>query len=43
MPCVQKPNRKPDVSVTEKTGVDQAALYRLSGGFVLQNFAEGLY
>ncbi|KAF5307489.1 hypothetical protein FQR65_LT06844 [Abscondita terminalis] len=31
IPCVPKPNRKPDVSLTYKTSYDQAALYRLSG------------
>lgn len=31
VPCIKKPNRKPDISVVEKTGVDQAAIYRLSG------------
>lgn len=31
VPCQPKPNRKPDVSLTQKTSVDQAALYRLSG------------
>lgn len=30
-PVVDLPNRQPDVSVTEKTSIDQAALYRLSG------------
>ncbi|KAJ8924435.1 hypothetical protein NQ315_007231 [Exocentrus adspersus] len=29
--CLDKPKRRPDVSVTEKTSLDQAALYRLSG------------
>ncbi|KAJ8963074.1 hypothetical protein NQ318_018538 [Aromia moschata] len=31
VPCLPKPNRKPDISVTSKTNIDQAALYRLSG------------
>lgn len=31
VPCVPKPNRKPDISATHVTNVDQAALYRLSG------------
>jgi 3-hydroxyacyl-CoA dehydrogenase/3a,7a,12a-trihydroxy-5b-cholest-24-enoyl-CoA hydratase len=31
VPCQPKPNRKPDISISEKTSVDQAALYRLSG------------
>ncbi|CAH1978141.1 unnamed protein product [Acanthoscelides obtectus] len=29
--CQPKPNRNPDVSLTQKTSIDQAALYRLSG------------
>ncbi|KAK9873245.1 hypothetical protein WA026_021733 [Henosepilachna vigintioctopunctata] len=31
IPCEKRPNRDPDYSVSEKTGIDQAALYRLSG------------
>ncbi|XP_063905915.1 peroxisomal multifunctional enzyme type 2 [Zophobas morio] len=31
VPCQSKPSRQPDVSISEKTSVDQAALYRLSG------------
>lgn len=31
VPCINKPNRKPDLSIQETTCVDQAALYRLSG------------
>lgn len=31
VPIQDKPNRQPDLSVTEKTTIDQAALYRLSG------------
>ncbi|KAG5894789.1 hypothetical protein JTB14_005225 [Gonioctena quinquepunctata] len=31
IPCQQKPNRQPDVTLSQKTSVDQAALYRLSG------------
>ena len=31
VPCIPKPDRSPDVSLTYKTSVDQAALYRLSG------------
>ncbi|KAH1014583.1 hypothetical protein HUJ05_012436 [Dendroctonus ponderosae] len=31
VPCLNKPSRKPDVSVTQKTSIDQAALYRLVG------------
>lgn len=31
IPCLPKPSRKADISVTQKTSVDQAALYRLSG------------
>ncbi|KAF2897650.1 hypothetical protein ILUMI_08517 [Ignelater luminosus] len=33
VPCVPKPNRKPDISATHVTNVDQAALYRLSGDY----------
>lgn len=29
--CIEKPTRKPDMSLTQQTNVDQAALYRLSG------------
>nr|CAH7749030.1 unnamed protein product [Callosobruchus chinensis] len=29
--CEPKPNRKPDISLSQKTSIDQAALYRLSG------------
>ncbi|VEN53332.1 unnamed protein product [Callosobruchus maculatus] len=29
--CEPKPNRNPDVSLSQKTSIDQAALYRLSG------------
>lgn len=29
--CKAKPNRQPDASVIQKTSIDQAALYRLSG------------
>ncbi|RZC40486.1 peroxisomal multifunctional enzyme type 2, partial [Asbolus verrucosus] len=29
--CQPKPKRKPDVSLSQKTNIDQAALYRLSG------------
>lgn len=36
--CLPKPNRKPDLSLAEKTSVDQAALYRLSGKKVQFNF-----
>ncbi|CAG9821656.1 unnamed protein product [Phaedon cochleariae] len=31
VPCQAKPNRNPDASLSQKTTVDQAALYRLSG------------
>ncbi|XP_050306233.1 peroxisomal multifunctional enzyme type 2-like isoform X2 [Anthonomus grandis grandis] len=31
VPCLKKPDRTPDLSITQKTSVDQAALYRLSG------------
>lgn len=31
IPCQNKPNRSPDVSLTQKTSVDQAAIYRLLG------------
>ncbi|KAJ8937307.1 hypothetical protein NQ314_011946 [Rhamnusium bicolor] len=31
IPCEVKPSRKPDVSLTQRTSIDQAALYRLSG------------
>lgn len=31
VPVQNKPNRKPDASVTQKTTIDQAALYRLTG------------
>ncbi|KAB0793389.1 hypothetical protein PPYR_13009 [Photinus pyralis] len=31
VPCVPKPDRKPDLSLSYKTTIDQAALYRLSG------------
>lgn len=31
VPVQTRPNRSPDCTVTEKTHVDQAALYRLSG------------
>ena len=31
VPCLKKPNRKPDVSLTQQTSIDQAALYRLCG------------
>lgn len=31
VPCVKRPERSPDKSVSQQTGVDQAALYRLSG------------
>jgi len=30
-PAVAAPKRAPDASITEKTGVDQAAIYRMSG------------
>ncbi|KAK4883830.1 hypothetical protein RN001_000101 [Aquatica leii] len=30
-PCLPKPNRKPDISMSYKTSNDQAALYRLCG------------
>ncbi|XP_031351682.1 peroxisomal multifunctional enzyme type 2-like [Photinus pyralis] len=33
VPCLPKPARKPDLSLTYKTTIDQAALYRLSGDF----------
>lgn len=29
--CLPAPKRNPDLSLTQKTSVDQAALYRLSG------------
>nr|CAI5840992.1 unnamed protein product [Callosobruchus analis] len=29
--CEPKPNRNPDISLSQKTSIDQAALYRLSG------------
>lgn len=29
--CLPKPSRKPDLSLTQSTSVDQAALYRLTG------------
>lgn len=31
IPCQPKPSRAPDMSLSEKTNIDQAALYRLSG------------
>lgn len=31
VPCIAKPSRAPDASLSQKTSVDQAALYRLSG------------
>lgn len=31
IPCQQKPNRSPDVTLTHQTSVDQAAIFRLSG------------
>ncbi|XP_060533989.1 peroxisomal multifunctional enzyme type 2-like isoform X2 [Cylas formicarius] len=31
IPCQNKPDRSPDASVVQKTSIDQAALYRLSG------------
>lgn len=31
IPCQAKPQRAPDVSVSQRTSIDQAALYRLSG------------
>lgn len=31
VPCIQKPSRSPDLSLTQKTSLDQAAIYRLSG------------
>ncbi|XP_076633275.1 peroxisomal multifunctional enzyme type 2 [Colletes latitarsis] len=31
IPTIEPPNRQPDVSVTQQTSYDQAALYRLSG------------
>ncbi|CAG9766389.1 unnamed protein product [Ceutorhynchus assimilis] len=31
IPCLNKPSRTPDLSITHKTSIDQAALYRLSG------------
>ncbi|XP_050454061.1 peroxisomal multifunctional enzyme type 2 isoform X1 [Cataglyphis hispanica] len=31
IPTVDPPARKPDITVTQKTNIDQAALYRLSG------------
>ncbi|CAG9858017.1 unnamed protein product [Phyllotreta striolata] len=31
VPCQAKPSRSPDVTVSQKTSIDQAALYRLSG------------
>ncbi|KAF7284371.1 peroxisomal Multifunctional enzyme type 2 isoform X2 [Rhynchophorus ferrugineus] len=31
VPCIQKPNRSPDLTLTQKTSLDQAAIYRLSG------------
>ena len=33
IPTVDPPARKPDVTVTQQTSVDQAALYRLNGDF----------
>ncbi|XP_018054878.1 PREDICTED: peroxisomal multifunctional enzyme type 2-like isoform X3 [Atta colombica] len=33
IPTIDPPTRKPDVTVTQKTNDDQAALYRLSGDF----------
>lgn len=36
IPCVSKPTRKPDRSLNYKTTIDQAALYRLSGKFILK-------
>lgn len=29
VPCVAKPSRAPDVIVSQKTSIDQAAIYRL--------------
>uniref|UniRef100_V5GL08 Peroxisomal multifunctional enzyme type 2 n=1 Tax=Anoplophora glabripennis TaxID=217634 RepID=V5GL08_ANOGL len=31
IPCQNKPKRNPDISLVQKTSVDQAAIYRLSG------------
>lgn len=31
VPCQPKPSRNPDATLSQKTSVDQAALYRLSG------------
>lgn len=31
VPCQDKPKRNPDISLLQKTSVDQAAIYRLSG------------
>ncbi|KAK2580881.1 hypothetical protein KPH14_005952 [Odynerus spinipes] len=33
IPTADPPNRKPDVSITQKTNTDQAVLYRLNGDF----------
>ncbi|XP_050514402.1 peroxisomal multifunctional enzyme type 2 isoform X1 [Diabrotica virgifera virgifera] len=33
VPCQDKPNRSPDASLSHKTNLDQAALYRLSGDY----------
>lgn len=35
--CVSKPARQPDVTLLQKTSVDQAALYRLSGKAAQRN------
>ncbi|XP_066587464.1 peroxisomal multifunctional enzyme type 2-like [Prorops nasuta] len=33
IPTIEAPKRKPDVSISQKTSLDQAALYRLSGDY----------
>lgn len=35
VPCQNRPDRQPDITVTEKTTIDQAALYRLSGNIYI--------
>ncbi|XP_058795537.1 peroxisomal multifunctional enzyme type 2-like [Phymastichus coffea] len=42
IPCIEPPNRKPCVSVTQKTSVDQAALYRLSGDYNPLHIDDGI-
>lgn len=33
--CQPKPKRKPDATLIQKTSIDQAALYRLSGNEIV--------